>query len=477
MVCKSLLKSNFIVMKFLFIFRFVCFIFILAATSCSTQSKISALKPEPSAATSVVYKTTTSIVSMPLEITLTEMENQVNKSLDGLIYEDNNLEEDKTEMKIWKTSRIKISEKNGKIISELPLKIWTKVKYGTDFLGLNDTREINLNGVITLSSEARLNNWKMVTNSKIENFEWSESPTIIVAGKKVPITYIVNPTLSLFKSRMAKAIDEAIEKSCDFKPFVLQVLEKISTPFETNADFETWFRLNPIELYVTDAVLQKSKVIMNLGLKCSMQTVVGAEPKSAFNGSAILLKSVLKIPEKTEATIAAISTYASASRIITKNFKDQVFSSGSRKVIVKNVAIWSKDSKIIVELMTSGSLEGTIYLTGIPNYNALTKEIYFDQMDYVLSTKGLLTNTANWLLQGAILKKIEENCRYSIKENLETANNSMQGYLNNYSPMKGVFINGTLNGFELDKLELFKDAIVAFIKTQGKISVTIDGME
>lgn len=171
-------------MKFSFIFRIVCFLFILAATSCSTQSKIISLKPEPNTASSVVYKTTTSIVSMPLEITLTEMENQVNKSLDGLIYNDNNLEDDKTKMKIWKTSRIKISEKNGKIISKLPLKICTKIKYGTDFLGLNDIREINLNGVITLSSDARLNNWKMVTNSKIENFEWSESPTIIVAGKK-----------------------------------------------------------------------------------------------------------------------------------------------------------------------------------------------------------------------------------------------------------------------------------------------------
>lgn len=464
-------------MKFSFFIRFIFLFILLAATSCSTQSRVSALRPEPSTSTSVIYKTTTSIVSMPLEISLNEMENQVNKSLDGLIYEDDNLEDDKTEMKIWKTSRIKLREKNGKIISELPLKIWTKVKYGTNFMGLNDTKEINLNGIITLSSDARLSNWKMVTNSKIENFEWSESPTINVAGKKVPITYIVNPTLSLFKSRMAKAIDEAIAKSCDFKPYVLQVLEKISTPFETNTDFETWFRLNPIELYVTDAVLQKSKVVMNLGLKCSMQTVVGTEPKSAFNGNSILLKPVLKIQEKTEVTIAAISTYESASRIITKNFKDQVFSSGSRKVIVKSVSIWAKDSKIIIELTTSGSLEGTIYLTGIPNYNGLTKEIYFDQMDYVLNTKGLLTKTANWLLQGVILKKIETNCRYSIKENLDDANKSMQGYLNNYSPMKGVFINGSLNGFELDKLELFKDAIVAFIKTQGKISVSIDGME
>ena len=71
-------------------------------------------------------------------------------------------------------------------------------------MGLNDTREINLNGTITMSSSVKLSNWKLSTVSKIEDFEWSESPTILVAGKNVPITYIINPTLSIFKSKMAK---------------------------------------------------------------------------------------------------------------------------------------------------------------------------------------------------------------------------------------------------------------------------------
>jgi hypothetical protein len=92
-------------------------------------------------------------------------------------------------------------EKDGKIESILPLKIWSKFKYGTDFMGLNDTREIDLNGTITLLSDVKLSNWKMNTTSEIEDFEWSESPTILVAGKKVPITYIINPTLSIFKSK------------------------------------------------------------------------------------------------------------------------------------------------------------------------------------------------------------------------------------------------------------------------------------
>ena len=445
--------------------------------SCSTTQKIDSLKPLPSDDAPMVYNTKTSFVNMPLEISLKEIENQLNKSLNGEVYNDVNLEDDKTEMKITKTAPIKLVEKNGKIQTILPLKIWSRFKYGTDFMGLNDTREINLNGTITLVSDVKLSNWKLSTTSKIEDFEWSESPTILVAGKNVPITYIINPTLSIFKSKIAKKLDEAIQSSCDFKPYVLDVLEKMSTPFLTSEQYQAWFKLIPIEVYVTDAVLGKREIQMDLGLKCNMQTMVGSKPKNTFDRKDIQFKAVAKVPEKLTANIAAISTYESASRIISGNFKGKEFASGSRKIVVQNVALWQKDSKIIIALNMTGSINGTIYLAGIPNYNSVTKEIYFEKMDYVLSTKGLLTKTANWLLQGVILKKIQENCRYSIKDNLDEGKKSLLPYLSNYSPMKGVFVNGTTSDFEFEKVEVTNKAIIAFITTTGKMNVKIDGMD
>ncbi len=445
--------------------------------SCSPTSKIAALKPEPSQNTPMAYKTNASFVSMPMEITLKEIENQLNKTLSGLVYQDDNLEDDKTEMKIWKTAPIKLIEKEGKIESVLPLKIWAKFKYGTEFMGLNDTREIQLNGTITLLSNVKLSNWRMNTNSVIEDFQWSESPSILVAGRKVPITYIINPTLSLFKNKMAKKIDEAIQKSCDFKPYVLNVLQTMSKPFETSQQYETWFKMTPVEVYVTDAVLQKSKIKMDLGLKCTMQTMVGEQPKATFDKESISFKPVSKVPDKTTASVAAISTYESASRIITKNFQGKEFASGSRKIVVQKVDLWAKDGKMIIALDMTGSINGSIYLSGVPMYNNITKEIYFEQMDYVLNSKGILTKTANWLLQGVILKKIEESCRYSIKENLDEGKKSLLPYLNNFSPMKGVFVNGTLNDFEFEKIELTNTAIIAFITSTGKMNVKIDGME
>ncbi len=463
-------------MKIFVALTLICTTF-LVLISCGTTKKIEALKPAPSNDTPVVYKNKTSFVAMPVEITLKEIEHQLNKNLNGLIYNDSILSDDKTEMKIWKTAPIKLTEKDGNIVSIIPLKIWAKFKYGTDFLGLNDTREINLNGTITLNSKTHLTNWKLTTNSKLEDFEWSESPSILVAGKNVPITYIINPTLSIFKAKITRKIDKAIDESCDFKPHVLSVLEKLSTPFLTSEQYETWFKMVPMELYVTEAKLAKSKITMNMGLKCNMQTMVGQQPKNGFDASKIILKPVASIPDNTTASVVAVSTYESASKIVTKNFQGQEFASGSRKIVVQKVDLWQKDGKMIIALDVLGSINGTIYLVGIPNYNPITKEIYFDQMDYVLNTKSILMKSANWLMQGTILKKIQENCRYSIKGNLEEGKQNMKPYLNNYSPMKGVFVNGTLNDFEFEKVELTDKAIIAFITTSGKMNIKIDGME
>ncbi|MBP6073703.1 MAG: DUF4403 family protein [Flavobacterium sp.] len=463
------MKSSFFAVSLFYAFQIL--------VSCGTTKKIEALKPSPSNDTPIVFKNKTSFVTLPISISIAEIEHQLNKNLTGLIYNDTLMSDDKTQMKIWKTAPILLTEKQGNIVSVIPLKIWAKFKYGTEFMGLNDTREISLNGTITLNSASKLTNWKLTTQSKIEDFAWSESPSILVAGKNIPITYIINPTLRVFKDKISKKIDEAIDKTCDFKPHVLKVIEKLSVPFKTSEQYETWFKMVPIELYVTEAKLSKSKITMEMGLKCNMQTMVGQQPKNGFDASKIVLKPVGTIPEKTTASVVAVSTYESASSIVTKNFQGQEFGSGSRKITVQKVSLWHKDGKIVIALDVLGSINGTIYLIGIPNYNSITKEIYFDQLEYVLNTKNILLKSANWLMQSTILSKIQENCRYSIKGNLEEGKQSLKPYLTNYSPMKGVFVNGTLNDFEFEKVELTDKAIIAFITTSGKIKIKVDGME
>lgn len=448
-------------------------------TGCGTSKRIEALKPEPGNTTDVVYDATESFINLPVTVAVADIEGQINKMFSGLMFEDKKIEDDDVAMKVWKTAPFKFSEQNGKLISVVPIKVNAKVRYGTTALGVDlyDTREFDLNATITFSSKVNLSNWKLTTTTTIQSLEWNESPTITIAGKKIAITYLINPAIKLFKSRIEDELDKAIGQVLDFKPQVLDALAQVSQPYLANEQYQTWFKIVPVELYVTDAVLAKKQITMKMGLKCNMETMVGQKPKNTFKKESVVLKSVKTMPDKVDISVAAVSTFANASAMITKNFQGQEFSSGKRRVVVQKVDLWSKDNKMIVALELTGSLNGTIYLAGYPNYNAVTQEIYFDQMDYVLDTKNILLRSANWFAEGYILKKIQESCRYSIKPNLEEGKKSIQGYLSNYSPMPGIFVNGKLEKFDFEKVQITNNAIIAFIKGTGSIDLKVDGMK
>lgn len=455
---------------------------VLAGCSSTTQ-KLETLKPEPDDASPLVYDSNPSFINLPITIKLSDIENQTNSLLNGLIYEDNTIEDDDIEMKIWKQAPIKIqndpSNPDKRIKTILPLKANIKYRIGTKKLGveLYDIREFNLNGTITLSSETTLTNWKLNTKTEFKSLDWAEAPTMTVFGKNMPITYLINPAISIFKGKLEKKIDEAIEKSMDFKPNVLQAVEKICTPFQMSDTYESWLRIVPVEIYSTNAKLKNDSFLLEMGMKCNMETIIGKQPESKFNAGKIVLKPVAKIPNQISANIAAISSYVDASKIMTKTFAGQEFGEGSKKVTVKNVSIWHKDGKMVIALDVLGSINGTLYLNGFPQYNPQKKEIYFDKLDYVLDTKSKLMRTANWLAQGYVLRKMEESCRYSIQPNLEEGKKSMAAYLKNYSPMPGVFVNGKMEDIQFDKIQLTNQAIIAFIKINGTVNVSVNGLK
>jgi hypothetical protein len=458
-------------------------LFLVSISGCSTSQKIATLKPEPDDAIPLVYENVPSFINLPISVKLKDIENQTNVLLNGLIYEDNNIEDDDIEMKVWKLAPITIVNDHGtsgeRIQTILPLKAIVKYRIGTKKLGISlyDTREFNLNGVITLLSDVTLTNWKLNTTTELKSLDWNESPTMTVFGKNVPVTYLINPGVKLFKSKIEKKIDAAIEKSMDFKPNVLAALEKICTPFEMSDVYQSWLRIVPIEIYSTNAKLKNDTFMLEMGMKCNMETLIGSKPESKFDATKIILKSVTKIPQDITANIVAVSTYQEASKIITKNFSGQEFGSGSNKIKVQNVAIWQKKGKMIIALDVTGSVNGTIYLAGFPQYNEQTKEVFFDQLDYALDTKNKLMRTANWLTQGLVLRKIQQSCRYSIKPNLEEGKQSMMNYLKNYSPMQGVYVNGKMEDIQFQKIELTNQAIIAFIKVKGTVNVSVNGLK
>lgn len=452
----------------------------LTFTACGTGKQVAALKPLPNyTSTDIVYEKQLSFINMPVDVSVADLQNQTNKYLNGLIYEDAILEDNNLMMKVWKQAPITVNEQFGKLQIALPLKIWAKYKYGVNSFGvdLSDTRDVNLNGVIKLSSHIGLRDWKITTLTSIDNVKWTESPNIIIAGKSIPITYLINPTLSIFKGKLAKMVDDAIAQSLDIKPYVLDAITGLSKPVKINETYQAWFAMQPVEIYATKPLVANRKITINMGLKTYLETSIGREPAVKFDRNSILLKTVDKMPNEFKVNLAAFATYAYASSVVQKNFAGQKFESGKRSVTVNTVQLWGKDGKMIVALNLSGSVNGDFYLTGIPAYNVATKEIFLDQVDFVLDSKSRLLKMGDWLAHGLIVNKMAEACKFSIASQLAEGQKTMATYLNNYQPIKGVKVNGNLAGITPNKVILTPNAIVAMLVIGGKVAVNVDGLE
>ncbi len=439
-----------------------------------------ALKPLPDySSTEVVYEKQLSFISMPVEIAVKDLQNQTNKYLKGLLYEDDSFDGDNLKMKVFKENNIVITEQNGKIVMDLPLRITGSVKYGLDNFGisLSDTKDFYLNGTVRLNSLVGLKDWKIITGTTIQHIQWKESPRIVVAGKSIPITYLINPAISLFKGSLSKMVDDAIAQSLDIKPYVLDALQAFSEPVKVNDEYESWFTMQPVEVYATKATVANQKITANLGLKTYLETSIGTKPSLTFDRNAILLKAVDKMPDEFKANLAAFASYSYASQVVQKNFDGQKFESGNRSVTVNKVDLWGKDGKMIVAVNLSGAVNGDFYLTGVPAYNPSTKEVYLDQVNFVLDSKNKLLKVGDWLAHGLILKKMADACSFSIADQLSEGEKTLASYLHNYQPMKGVKVNGSLGQITPNKVMLTPNAIVAIVVATGKMAVSIDGLE
>ena len=81
---------------------------------------------------------------------------------------------------------------------------------------------------------------------------------------------------------------------------------------------------------------------MNMGLKCTIATLVGQKPTVQFDRNKINLKTVSTMPDKVSANVAAVSTYKDASAILKKNFAGQEFRTGQEEQLLYKMYSFGK---------------------------------------------------------------------------------------------------------------------------------------
>lgn len=455
--------------------RILLLLLIGIAFSCKTIS------PEPPQELVQDYSIEQEVSELiiPIEIPIKTLEQQANSYLKGLVYEDNNLSDDNIAVKIWKKSDIQIKASGNYIYYKVPLKVWLKTALKIESLGidLGTTKETEFS--VSLNFRSRVNideNWKIETHTVPDGYEWIQKPSVSMSGFSVPVTSIADRILkSEFKS-FAKMIDDQARPYLEIKETVEVLWSRMHDPVLVSDDPEVWLKIQPMELSVSPLKGNEEKISTLVGIKCKASTRLGAKP----------VTNLTKLPALAvhnyrggyfNVSVMGSLTYEKATEMASKELLGEKFTfgkNGKKYIEVKNIEIYPGGERLITKLDVSGSISGTIYLSGIPSFDSETEMLFLNDFDFDLDTKNKLLKSANWLAHGAFAKKIAPYFEYDLGPKLSESRKAVKEAIENRQVYDKIKLTGRLDKLEPTKIFLSRNSINAVVTGNGKLEVEVN---
>jgi hypothetical protein len=426
-----------------------------------------------------------SVVNIPVETPLVELEKQLNAQLNGLIYEDKSFDDDNSDnlkAKVWKLSPIKVQAIDSTFLFEVPLKVWVSVGYNISPLGMTISghKETEFSIRIRFISKMHITpDWQVVTETTVDSYNWITEPVIKVAGFNLPVKSMVSRTLNRNFEKITQAIDEQVRGTIDLKKYVRQAWDLARRPVELSKAYNTWLMVVPTGFVMTPLLVKNNVIRSTIGLRGYTQTVTSVTPPVVVPETRLPdLQIVEKIPSSFRVGLISKVSYEDAARLAKAEFvgKTFSFSSGRYTVEVTDIDLFGQNEYLIIKAALKGSMNGTIYLRGIPHYDPVTKNLSLKKLDYDLDTRNVIVKTAGWLLQGKFSSMMERNFVFPIGEQINEAQRSLQKMLSQNNLTKGIMLTGSLEEIVPDRVYLTPDDIYSVVFAKGQVSLKIEGL-
>lgn len=426
-----------------------------------------------------VFNPEISTVSIPITLNISEIEKSVNQQFSGLIYEDKNLDDDNLMMKISKSRNFSIKAENNQLKYTIPLKIWSKFGWKVEQFGFSVSDYYEVSGELSISFSSGMllsPNWDINTTTRTVSHEWIVKPVLRVVGVNVPITTIVDVALKTCSSIINKQIDKSISESVNLKKIAGDAWAEVQDPMLVSEENATWLVMKPLEVLCSPMSTKNNTIQFTIGFKSYIDCIIGKTPAKSVKSALPNLSIVTKM-DKTFLINYNVDVSNSFIRdMAKKELVGQKFEQGKKYILIEDIDFFGKNGKMVFVLTVSGSIKGTIYFTGIPFYNKENRQVEIKDSDFELNTKNVLLKSANWLVHGTILKKMEPYLKFPVASYIDTMKTDVNKQIESYEIEKGIILQGKVSDVDIKEIFILPDNLKLSGTVKGSANIFINGM-
>jgi hypothetical protein len=270
---------------------------------------------------------------------------------------------------------------------------------------------------------------------------------------------------------LSDLVAEKTNKLLPLKTQVAKVWNTAQTPILLDKKYKTWLKLTPREVMLYPLYAQNNRVKLSIGVSTFAEVVVGPEPVAQPMRPLPDLKLVNTFDKTFRIALNADVFYRDLRAIAAPLLLDKQFDSDGNSVIIKDFDLSGNGDKLVIKLVTQGSLDGVIYLTAKPVFNPQTNVFSVEDVDFDMQTQSLLLNSADWFLHGTIRSMIQEKLNLNLTQQLEQSRQIAAKALTRMQLVDHVFLKSDIHNLKFKDVIVQQDKISIQVYTEGESAI------
>jgi hypothetical protein len=460
---------------------------ILATTGCSSPKT---LQPEAAQAAFVspAPENPISTVALPVQLSFSALEKELNSQFTGVLYDDPSFENDNVQVKVTKAGAFKLAGFGDTLSVTAPLNVYVKGKYapgGVEALAIE--KDLTIKPIVTLVTRVRITpDWKMETQT-VARVKWAETPQLVLGPVKIPIQSLLDAVLRKQGDRIGKEIDAAIAQQLNVRKEMEKAWKSAFAPMELDKEYGVYLVMTPMALGIEPLRAYGRSVHTGATLQAKVEVITGATAPPKAPAATPLPRASAKLPADKgfSTTLAASIPYALLETEMQKAFAEEPFDfpDVGRRLLIDAWSFVPQGDRIRVGLdfralklgkdgkpMAKKPMKGRVYLTAAPVVNLEKREVAFADVKFELKSKNALVGAAAWMLNGKIEKELASQT-FSFAEYLDEYKRVADGMLQGYPLGAGMQIRGSMKKLDVVKALPTPDALVVYVVASGQLEL------
>ena len=418
-----------------------------------------------------------STINVPIELDVMKLEKLFNKEFTGVIYNDTSFtdnDNDNLKLKAYKRENITFSIENGYLSYRVPLLVEITKKFDLSAFGLTVSDEKEATASLALKFRTKLSvnrDWSISSVTTSNGYEWITTPSLKLGPVSLPLPLVSDVLLDANLGTVNKTIDAAIRESLNLKSMAVEAWTGIQQPLRISADPPLWLRITPREASAMPVQVSGNTFRQMVGVSVTAELFYGTPPDRSVSTGPPLLKITSRLDDGFSVSLVSEVPFSEINTIAKKQLNGYTVKQGKYTLKIEDVELFGNGDKLVIAANVTGSIQGTIYLTGTPWYDKLTSTLRIRELDFDVRTKNALVKSASWVLKGGITGKLSESLSFPAGKILDQAKVKLHSWLSVNHRFGYFSVSGSLDRLELDKIAISSGSVKALFTFSGVLKL------